>query len=37
VNKVGVMMEEKEGVNHSKRQRGYGARDKGIFFFDDIV
>jgi hypothetical protein len=21
-------MEAKEGVNHSKRQRGYGARDK---------
>ncbi len=30
-------MEAKEGVNHSKRQRRYGARDKGVFFFDDIV
>jgi len=30
-------MEAKEGVNHSKRKRRYGARDKGIFFFDDIV
>ena len=28
LNRGGTIMETMEGVNHDKRQRGYGARDK---------